>query len=188
MRRALFLGALAAVVLAAAAPAQQQVDSSSPQAAKLDGRLRAEIALLSRILGHRTVPPADSFSVGPMEIEAGSTRQGTVAVARGNLDVRGTVTGNVVALHGDVTVHSGGHVTGNAVAIDGRVRVAGGVVEGDIRPVRGLTGDLLARAAGRARTAEPLSTWGAVRMVLAWFAILCVIGIGVLLFAERNLD
>jgi hypothetical protein len=189
MRRALIRGALAAVSFAAAAPAQQQpVDSTRPAVQVMDGRLRAEIAVLSRLMRRSGLPAADSFSVGNLAVPAGTTRRGPVAVARGNLDIHGRVEGDAVALHGNVVIHPGGYVTGNVAAVDGRVRVAGGVVEGDVRSVTGLTGDLLSRAAGRATEREPLTTWGAIRMVLAWFAILSVMGIGVLLFAERNLD
>lgn len=188
MLRALAGGALAAVFLAAAAPAQQPVSPGTASAPQLDGRLRTEIAILSRLLGSVDVPPADSFSVGNLEVAAGTTRQGPLAVARGNLDVRGRVEGSVLALHGDVVVHSGGHVTGDVSAIDGKVRVSGGIVDGNIRSVTGVAGGFLARAAGRAEDARPLTTWDALRMVLAWFAILCAIGIGVLLFAERNLN
>ena len=189
MRRALVWGALAAVSFAAAAPAQQpEVDTTRSAQPALDGRLRAEIAVLSRLMRRIGLPSADSFSVGNVEVPAGATRRGPVAVARGNLDVRGRVEGDAIALHGDVVIHSGGHVTGNVAAVDGRVRVAGGVVDGDVRSVTGFTGDLLSRAAGEARERQPLTTWGAVRLVLAWFAILCAMGIGVLLFAERNLD
>lgn len=188
MRRALIWGALAAVSFAAPAPAQQPVDTTRTSAPSMDGRLRAEIAVLSRLMRRIGLPAADSFAVGNQEVAAGTTRRGPVAVARGNLDIRGRVEGDAVALHGNVVIHPGGHVAGNVAAVDGRVRVAGGVVEGDIRSVTGVTGDLLSRAAGRATEREPLTTWGALRLVLAWFAILCVMGIGVLLFAERNLD
>lgn len=188
MRRALISGALAAVSFAAPAPAQQPGDTTRAAAPAMDGRLRAEIAVLSRLMRRIGLPAADSFAVGNQEVPAGTTRRGPVAVARGNLDVRGRIEGDAVALHGNVLIHPGGHVTGNVAAVDGRVRAVGGSVEGDIRSISGLTGDLLSRAAGRATDREPLSTWGALRLVLAWFAILCVIGIGVLLFAERNLD
>lgn len=188
MRRALVRGALAAVSFAAAAPAQQPVDSTRPAVQQMDGRLRTEIAILSRLMSRTGLPAADRFTVGNLEVPSGTSRVGPVAVARGNLDVRGRIQGDAVALHGDVVIHPGGLVTGDVASIDGRVRVAGGVVEGDIRSVRGVTGGLLSRAAGRSIEREPLTTWGALRMVLAWFALLCVIGIGVLLFAERNLD
>ena len=186
MARALLYGALAVVMSAAAAPAQQVVDSGSTQS--IDGRLRAEIAILRGLMRSLHVPEADSFRLGNQEIAAGSTFAGTAAAARGNLTVRGRVAGDAIALHGDVIVHPGGSVAGNAIAVDGRVRTVGGVVEGDVRSVRGLTGSLLARAGRESPSVEPVTTWGAIKLVIGWFAILVAMGIGVLLFAERNLD
>lgn len=154
----------------------------------MDGRLRAEIGILRALFGSIHAPSADSFQVGTREVPAGSTRQGTVAVARGNLAVRGRITGDAIAVHGDVVVHPGGSVAGNAIAVDGRVRTVGGVVEGDVRSIRGITGGILARAAGRSANDQPVTTWSAIKMVIGWFAVLFVIGIGVLLFAEKNLD
>lgn len=194
MARALVLGALAVVMSAAAAPAQQQPSgqsvpsASTTQAAGIDSRLRAEIALLRTLMRYLGIPEASAFRVGGQVIPADSTVQGTAAVARGNLDVHGKVTGDVVALHGDVLVHPGAVVGGNAVAVDGRVRVAGGIVEGDVRSVRGVTGGILAHAGRETPEARPLSTWAAIKLVIGWFAILLAMGIGVLLFAERNLD
>ena len=186
MARALLYGALAVVMSAAAAPAQQVIDSGSTPT--IDGRLRAEIAILRGLMRSVRVPVADSFRLGNQEIAAGTTFGGTAATARGNLAVRGRVTGDAIALHGDVIVYPGGSVGGNAIAVDGRVRTVGGIVEGDVRSVRGLTGSILARAAGASPSAEPVTTWGAIKLVIGWFAILVAMGIGVLLFAERNLD
>jgi hypothetical protein len=186
MARALLYGALAVVMSAAAAPAQQVVDSSTSPG--IDGRLRAEIAILRGLMRSLHVPVADSFRLGNQEIAAGTTFAGTAATARGNLSVRGRVDGDAIALHGDVIVHPGGSVGGNAIAVDGRVRTVGGIVEGDVRSIRGLTGSILARAGRESPSAEPVTTWGAIKLVIGWFAILGAMGIGVLLFAERNLD
>src|SRR6059036_3599204 len=122
--RALTIGALASAILAAAAPAQQQpvADSVRPHSASMmDGRLRTEIALVRGLFGSIHAPPADSFRVGDHEVVAGATNSGTIAVARGNLAIRGRVTGDAIALHGDVIVYPGGVVGGNATAIDGHV-------------------------------------------------------------------
>ena len=186
MARALLYGALAVVMAAAAAPAQQIGDSGSTTT--IDRRLRAEIAILRGLMRSLHVPAADSFRLGNQEIPAGATVGGTVATARGNLQIRGRVAGDAIALHGDVIVYPGGTVGGNAIAVDGRVRTVGGIVEGDVRSVRGVTGNILARAAGESPSAKPVTTWGAIKLVIGWFAILVAMGIGVLLFAERNLD
>lgn len=183
--RALIVGAFAAASWSAAAQAQQP---SASVASTMDGRLRTEIVLIRAFFGSVHAPPADSFRIGSQDVVAGSTHDGTYAVARGDLAVHGRITGNAIALHGDVIVYPGGSVAGNAIAVDGRVRTAGGVVEGDVRSIRGITGTLLARTAGAGPESEPLSTWSAMKQVLGWFAILVAIGIGVLLFAERNLD
>src|SRR5439155_26264442 len=140
------------------------------------------------LFGSIHAPQADSFKLGDYEVLAGSVYAGTIAVARGNLTIRGRVTGDALALHGDVTVYPGGAVGGNATAIDGRVRSAGGVVDGDVRSIRGITGSILAHTAGRSGPEESLSTWAAIKLVLGWFTVLFVIGVGVLLFAEKNLD
>jgi hypothetical protein len=185
--RALIVGALAAAGFAAAAPAQQSPDSAGTSPV-VDRRLRAEIAVLRSLFGSVRAPEADSFIVGHQEVPADAIRRGSMAVARGNLVVRGRIVGDAIALHGDVIVHPGAVVTGNAIAVDGRVRTVGGVIEGDVRSIRGIAGDILATAAGRAGADEPVTTWGAIKLVIGWFAVLFAIGIGVLLFAEKNLD
>ena len=185
--RALIVGAYAAAAMASALPAQQPADAAT-RAQAPDGRLRTEILEIRTLFASLHTPPADSFRIGTQEVAAGSTHQGTMAVARGDLAVRGRVTGNAIALHGDVIVFPGGSVGGNAIAVDGRVRTAGGVVDGDVRSIRGITGSILARTGGAGEQGAPVSTWGAMKQVLGWFAVLVAIGIGVLLFAERNLD
>lgn len=188
MARAFTVAMLAAATFAAPAQAQPAVDTAR-QSASMDARLRTEIAILARLLRSVDIPTADQFRLGNQQVAAGSEHNGTVAVARGNLEVRGRVTGDAIVMHGDLLVHPGGFVAGDAIAIDGRVRTVGGVVDGDIRSIRGITGGILARAAGRTSAGQtPVTTWEAIKLVIGWFAILCAIGIGVLLFAERNLD
>ena len=195
MARALVLGALAVVTSAAAAPAQQgsslpapQVTSQPAAAPSADGRLRLEILFLRLLMRDVRVPDASVFRFGNQTVPADSTVRGTVAVARGNLEVRGHVAQDVVVLHGDIVVHPGASIQGNTVAVDGRVRMAGGMVGGDVRSIRGVTASILARTARETPSAEPLGTWAAIKIVIGWFAVLLAIGIGVLLFAERNLE
>lgn len=188
MARAQRLGALTALLLAASAPsvtAQQTADTTARPA--MDARLRAEIALLGAVLRGVRVPASDQFRLGSQAIAADAETP-AIAVARGTLEVRGTVTGDAVVLHGDIVVYPGGTINGNAVAVDGRVRPSGGVITGDVRSIRGITGSLLARAAGRAAAEREVTTAGELKVVLGWFAVLFIIGVGVLLFAERNLE
>jgi hypothetical protein len=149
-------------------------------------QIRTEIAVLraTRLAG--PIPPADSFIVGGRRVAPGETVGGTIAVARGSIEIYGRVDGDAVALHGDILVHEGGVVRGDAVAIGGRVRARGGVVEGHIRSASGVFAGL-----GRSRTADvasPGATWRAIKVVLGWFAVLLMLGIGVLVFAEPSLE
>lgn len=186
MARAYVFGALSALLIAVSSSAQQAADSAA-QRPIMDGRLRAEIGFVSTVLRGVTVPSAASFRLGNQEIAAGAASAGGVAVARGNLVVRGRVAGDALVLHGDIIVYPGGVIAGSAVTVDGRVHPAGGIIEGDVRSIRGVTGSILARAAGRVAEQQPVTTLAALKMVLGWFAVLFVIGVGVLLFAERNL-
>src|SRR5688500_9148247 len=149
-------------------------------------QIRSEVAILraTRLAGR--IPSADEFTVGGRRVAPGQTVRGPIAVARGPVDIYGRVDGDGVALHGDVTVHGGGLVRGDDVAIGGSVHARGGVVEGDIRSVRGLF-PFGGRPDGRDASA-PVTTWQSVKVVLGWLAILLMIGIGVLVFAEATLD
>jgi hypothetical protein len=197
MRRLTSLALAAAAVAGAAArvgalePVKAaQTGQSGPAQAQgsrqaVPGQIRTEVALLRLLHLDEHVPPTDSFIIGGRTIRAGETVPGIVAVARGPLEVRGRIDGNALALHGDIIIHPGGVIRGDAVAIGGHVRARGGVVEGNIRSVAGL----LPMAAGSSRQGDASgSTWQAIKVVLGWFAILLVIGIGVLVFAESTFD
>ena len=204
MRRLASLALAVAVIAGAAAPigAQDRPDTFSTPRRPLSGgaiqvsqtqpdrpvtpQVRAEVAILraTRLAGR--IPPADSFIVGGRHVRAGETVGGTIAAAGGPVDVHGRVEGDVVALHGDITIHEGGLVRGDAVAIGGRVRARGGVVDGDIRSVSGLL-PISPGSEGREATGAR-ATWEATKVVLGWLAILLVIGIGVLIFAEHTLN
>jgi hypothetical protein len=127
------------------------------------------------------LPPNTHFTFGDRVVPAGTRVEGAAAVANGNLDVYGTVNGNAIALNGSVRVHHGGEVTGSAYAAGGPVVIDGGIVRGGQRS--------FTRAAAPARPASPpLTTFQSVKLVLWSFAILLIIGLGVMIFAEPNLD
>lgn len=180
--RALLYFAFAA--LAAPVGAQAQADSAAgKQTTGNIEQLRQEIVQL-RDAGI-SVPSADSFAIGGRRIAAGTTVAGPVAASGGPIDISGHVSGNVLALHGDVIVHKGGHVSGDAVAVGGRVRLDGGNVDGEMRSLSGIP-DAAPTAATPLTHAQ--STWSSVKLVLGWFVVLALMGIGVMIFAEHNLD
>jgi hypothetical protein len=104
----------AIVLLAALLPSALQAQARGTSDI---GQALQQLAKGEQISG---LPPADSVTPGPRIVPAGSTVKGTI-VARGAVDVAGTVEGSVVSLGGDVTVRRGGHVTGHALSVDGGV-------------------------------------------------------------------
>ena len=162
---------------AAASPAQSQ-----PQPL-LNDRLRRQIEQMrARPEGSR-LPPPDSFSIGPRAITSTTPVSGQVAVADGSLDVSGQLIGSAYVINGDIVVHNGGVITGDAVSIGGRVLLDGGRIDGE-------RVTLSAPATEPVHGAEsvPLTTWQSIKLVLGWFAVLVIIGLGVLIFAEPNMD
>jgi hypothetical protein len=109
---------------------------------------------------------------------------GDVAVQGGDLHVMGAVEGSAVAYEGDVVVHPGGSVTGDVVAVRGRVRLEGGSVGGAIRSVRGS----LEPAPPVVAPTAAATMRGQLGLVVGWFAILVVMGVGVLVFASGPLE
>jgi len=157
---------------------------AQPQKQAPDTVLQREIAD-RRAVGDTYLPDADNFTVGNRTIAAKTRVDGPIAVAHGNLDVFGTVDGDVVTLGGDVRIHNGARVTGNAFAAGGSVVIDGGVVEGQQRAIALSRPTLPTLPRIHAR---PLSTWESVKLVIAWFALLTIIGLGVMVFAEGNLE
>jgi hypothetical protein len=190
--RSLYAGALTMLALAgvgtARAQAGAQKDSlttpGTERRSSISERVRRDIDQLRASAENSRVPPADSFTLGPRAVPSGSATNGPIAVAQGTLDVFGRIEGGAYVLDGDIVVHRGGVITGDALAVGGRVLLDGGRVEGEIRSLSGVPG-----SPQRAEPARPpLTTWESVKLVFGWFAILVVIGLGVMIFAESNLD
>ena len=179
-----FFFAFAALALGgfrASAQARPVDSTKAPQAPAADaGQIAKEIEQ-RRSEGDRHLPDADNFSFGDRTIAAKTIVEGPIAIARGNLDVYGTVEGDVVALDGNVRVHDGGRVVGDAWAAGGSVVVDGGIVEGQKRSLAVTRPSLFTPHA-------PRSTWQSAKLVIGWFALLTIIGLGVMVFAEANLD
>lgn len=183
MRRA--LGTLLALVLAAH-PASAQNTSTTPRAATPSERLeqlRREIDLLRLSGADGRVPSADSFTVGPRTIAAKEVHKGSVGVTDGDLHVAGKIDGDAIVFGGDIILEKGGEITGDALSVNGRVVVGEGLVDGESRT---FTGPLQFEPTNR--TSAPMGTMQTIKLVIGCFAILFVIGVGVLMFAEGNLD
>lgn len=184
MRPLFAIAALALGSMQASAQAGQPKTDSAKQTKTpvADSQVAREVEQ-RRAQGDTHLPDAENFTIGDRTIPAKTSVTGPIAVARGNLDVYGTIDGDAVALGGNVRVHNGGRVTGDAWSAGGSVVVDGGVVEGARRAVA------VPRYTGpRITQHEPLTVWQQLKLAAGWFAVLAIIGIGVMLFADANLD
>lgn len=179
---ALIALALGSVRTPAQAPSQAAPLKTPQAAAPADSAALAREIAAQRAAGEKHLPDAAAFTYGDRTIEANTAVDGPIAVAHGNLDVYGTIRGDAVTLGGDVRVHRGGRITGDAWAAAGTVMIEGGVVEGQKRAFS-------AHLPSAARTpSRPLTTAEAVKLTIGWFALLMIIGLGVMVFADGNLD
>ncbi len=158
-----------------AGPTVSLSDLSAPEV--LEGRLRE----LLDARGDVRLTVVDGLArFGPYGVGTGDTLRGHLVVLSGPADVFGHVTGSVVTVDGDQTVHPGGSVGGTAIAFGGTVRDAAGGVGGEQRaytPTRGAepagaTVGFLTRAAG----------------VLGIFLALLVLGFTLVTFGRPPLE
>ena len=127
----------------------------------------------------------DSLTIGGRVIPAGTTVDGPVVVAGGNLEVRGTVRGTAVAIAGDVVVRRGGTITGDAIAAFGDVS-SEGTIGGRAKPFTGTFGASLRALLSGDETAAPARP--PLTLALGWFTVMMLIGLGVLVFASPYLE
>jgi hypothetical protein len=178
-------GALLALVLCVHPARAQDTSANQPSGARPDRleRLRREIQLLRLSGADGRVPSADSFTVGPRTIAPKELHVGSVGVTDGDLHVAGRIEGDAIVFDGNIVLDKDGEITGDALSVGGRVIANGGRVDGEMRT---LTGPF--DSVRRGRPSQPMGTMQTIKLVVGCFAILFVIGVGVLMFAEGNLD
>ena len=182
MRRA--IGTLLALVLAVhGARAQDTSGQRRAVPSERLERLRREIDLLRLTGSDGRVPSADSFTVGSRTIGPKEAHNGSIGVTDGDLHVAGRITGDAIVFNGNIVVEQNGEITGDALSVGGRVLIAdNGVVDGEIRSLT------VPIAGARVASSRPMGTMETIKLVFGCFAILFAIGVGVLMFAEGNLD
>lgn len=163
-------------------PTGVQTPASKAAIAELIDRVRHDPDAIS-------MPPIDSFIAGGVTIGATEHRTGTVAAVNGPLDVSGTIDGNAIAVDGDVVLHPGSHVRGSVFTTNGVVRMdgPGGLVDGEIRSIEGVVGPGAGGTLATTASAHE-SRWHATRLAVAAFGLMLMLSIGVLTFAEEQLD
>jgi len=182
------LALLAALVLPAASRAQDAVAPSTrapaaPCAARdVTGLTSANVALLTRasldpIVGCAVVDAL--HKTGDFTVSAPDTVRGNIVVLDGTLRVAGTVTGSAVAINGAVIVDSSGHVLGDVIAAEhGATIAAAGRIDGELRTL-----DAIEPLVAPPVTGGVADTLASLKRTTAWFGILILLGIGVLINA-----
>src|SRR3954468_17841354 len=122
------------------------------------------------------------FSLGSSE-----SLTGPLLVVNGTADIYGRLAGNLVAVRGDVVVHTGAVVTGDVLTMGGHVRDEGGEIDGEVRTLASTT--LLTPAPPAVvPAATPLqSVFQRGAGVLGVFLTLMVPGFGLVMFGRANL-
>ena len=178
MRAALAAGAALFLALAPASDIFAQTSPTAP-ATNRD----AILTEIRRDLPHVTLPATDSITAGARSIAAGSRIAGPVATWGGNLEIFGTVDGDVTAIDGDVIVGDSGRVNGDVLAVRGDTRVTG-TVSGSVMRLEGNLAAIAVAPVG----ARVGSTWRPLGVALGTLGMLLMMGFGVLIFAGPTLD
>jgi hypothetical protein len=184
--KAFALGVLLAVAFAGSAFAQVERDTTLPPAQTDRQQIERQLDRIELSSRAYRLPKADQFTTGNRSIPAGTTVDDAVGVSGGTLDVYGKVDGSAIAIQGDIRVHPGAEIDGDAVAIGGRVIVDGGTIHGEIRSLNSTIGEAAPRT--RKAASPPMTTGRRLGIVAAWLIMLVVIGVGAMIFAERNFD
>ncbi len=182
MRISIVAAAAGAILVAAGSASAWAQQPLSP--AQRDSVQRWTAELAPELAG--TPVPLEGAVVGSRSVPAGTSVPGNVTVLHGDVLVAGRVDGGVAAIDGNVVLHRGAIVTGNAIAVGGTVVDSGATVGGEIRSLRGPRAGIAALVRPPSRAVP--GTLHALGLALAWFAVLGVIGLIVLLITPANLE
>ncbi len=175
MRKILYVAAALLGLAALPRPAVAQVSGAAVQADTVTEALRA--------FGftREGVELNGRFARGGTIVEAGDSVAGPVVTVGGNADIHGYVSGGVLALWGDVTVHPGADVVGGVTAYHGRVIIDGGRVRGSLQASP-------AAVPAPDAAAPPMTTGRALSLSLGWTGMMLAVALLVLVVANSNLE
>ena len=180
LRRLVLLAATALLPLTAHAQTGAAVSAPCPAPRQTAGLAAADLDLVTRASRDPIVGCAAldaTWKSGDVTIAATDTVRGNLVAIGGTLRIAGTVTGTAIALNGAVVIDSTGHVQGDVIAAEqGAAIAANGRVDGELRTI-----DELAPTVVTAAAAPLADTLASLTRTAAWFGILIVLGIGVLI-------
>jgi hypothetical protein len=126
--------------------------------------------------------PDGYAQVGNFSIGSAESIRSNVLVIKGQADVYGRVSGNVISLDGAIMIHRGAVVEGDAIAFGGDVTNLGGTVGGR---TLALVDEPTLAAAPASPVASSLTNAAG---VIGTFLTLSLIGFGLVLFGKTNLE
>jgi len=189
------LAALAGVTIAsssAAADAQAAGDSASRTIPGCGAITIANVSTAqTQLLVRAALDPIVGCDVvrathrsGDYSVEARDTVRGNLVVLDGTLHVRGTVLGSAIALNGAVVIDSSGHVLGNVISAEhGATITPNGRVDGELRTL-----DAVAPLTTTPVGGPVTGTLASLMRTAAWFGIVILLGIGVLINAGEAMQ
>ncbi len=178
--RLVMLAAMALLPVTAHAQAGAAASAPCPAPRQTAGLATADLELVTRASRDPIVGCAAldaTWKSGDVTIAATDTVRGNLVAIGGTLRIAGTVTGTAIALNGAVVIDSTGHVLGDVVSAEhGAAIAASGRVDGELRTI-----DELAPTVVAAASAPVADTLASLKRTAAWFGILILLGIGVLI-------
>jgi len=159
-------------------------DLSAPT--KLEPQL-ARVLRESASPGFAVTVPGGEARVGDFSIGSGESREGDFLIVNGDADLYGRLTGNLVTVGGDITLHPGAYVSGSVLAYGGEVADAGGQVTGEIQTL-GAVDSAAAATAPAATTPPVIHALRNVAGLAGIFLTLLCIGFGLVLLGKPNLE
>lgn len=146
---------------------------------------------LDRLQMERLLAQSNVYS-GDVTIDADEMIEGSLTVLQGDVDVRGHVAGDLIALDGDVILRDGGVVDGDIHILNGELEQRGGAVHGVVRSYSGEIASRIHVAPEIAIQTDAPSFAGGVMIdvvrLVGAFVALTFIGFGLMIFAPRQLD
>jgi len=159
-------------------------DLSAPT--KLEPQL-ARVLRASTEPGFAVTVPGGEARVGDFSIGSGESREGDFLIVNGDADLYGRLTGNLVTVGGDITLHPGAYVSGSVLAYGGEVEDAGGQVTGEIQTL-GTVDSAAAAVEPVAATPPIIHALRNVAGLAGIFLTLLCIGFGLVLLGKPNLE
>lgn len=149
---------------------------------KLDDPVRLEQQLRGLPADASITVPNGQVYRGTLRIATGQTVGGSVLVLRGDANVSGKLSGNLVVLDGNIVLEPGGVVAGDALVVGGGILDRGGEIQGERRSLHG--GVTSQVSSGSALGGFLTRTVG----LAGVFFTLTLLGFGMVLFGQPQLE